>query len=348
MEEVQKEINDQRLLSETALADGTRTRQAVAEFTQITNHRLSNMHAVLNEQQTNIAVIAQRLRSMSENSFAWAHAMLYAIVELSRFITIHDDIMSHEMGVEALVPSQLTLALVSVKEIQTILNNLTRTLSANGQKLCANKAKDVFESKSFQFMRHRDSLYIRLFFPYTRYPAMAVYRTTILPLPVAGNQQLVTELKNFPKWIIQDGDGHFLGHLIEPTQVPVVDMSNVILHSRRCTSCLSAIFYDDADAIRRTCEFSTPQATIDPIYLKLNTSTHIVHNFTNPQLTCKWANTRPISNKTCIPCIVTVGCACVLKADETRILASHDCNRGPGNSTVLHSAYNAAILKEFL
>jgi hypothetical protein len=57
LEEVRKEINDQRLLSETALADGTRTRQAVAEFTQITNHRLSNMHAVLNEQQTNIAVI---------------------------------------------------------------------------------------------------------------------------------------------------------------------------------------------------------------------------------------------------------------------------------------------------
>jgi uncharacterized protein YdaU (DUF1376 family) len=46
LEDVRKEINDQRLMSETALADGTRTRQAVAEFRQITNHRLNNMHAV--------------------------------------------------------------------------------------------------------------------------------------------------------------------------------------------------------------------------------------------------------------------------------------------------------------
>jgi hypothetical protein len=38
-----------------------------------------------------------------------------------------------------------------------------------------------------------DSLYVRLFLPYTRFPAMAVYRTTILPLPVAGHQ-LTTEL----------------------------------------------------------------------------------------------------------------------------------------------------------
>jgi hypothetical protein len=101
---------------------------------------------------------------MSDHTFLWVNALLYAIVELSRYITIHEEIITLETGVEALVSSQLTPALISVKEIQTILNNLTRTLSANGQKLCASTPQNVFESKSFQFMRHKDSLYIHLFF----------------------------------------------------------------------------------------------------------------------------------------------------------------------------------------
>jgi hypothetical protein len=63
--------------------------------------------------------------------------------------------------------------------------------------------------KALQFTRHRESLYIRLFLPYTRFPAMAVYRTTILPLPVAGHQQLITELRNFPRWLIQDSHANF-------------------------------------------------------------------------------------------------------------------------------------------
>jgi hypothetical protein len=105
--------------------------------------------------------------------------------------------------------------------------------------------------------------------------------------------------------------------------------------------------YDDAEAIRRTCKFSTRQATINPIYIKLNASTYVVHNLTNPQLTCKWANARPMSNKTCIPCIVMIGCTCILKSDQTRIIAPHDCSKIPTTSTTLHSTYNAAILREF-
>jgi hypothetical protein len=88
-----------------------------------------------------------------------------------------------------------------------------------------------------------------------------------------------------------------------------------------------AIFHDETEAIRQTCEFSTRQATIDPIYLKLNASTYVVHNLTNPQITCKWANIRPVSNSTCIPCVVTNGCSCIFKSAETRIVAPTDCSK---------------------
>jgi hypothetical protein len=174
---------------------------------------------------------------------------------------------------------------------------------------------------------------------------MDVYRTTILPLPVAGHQQLTTELRNFPRWLIQDSEGQYLGNLIEPVEIPVVQQSNVLLHHQRKTSCVSAIFYDDAEAIRRTREFSTRQATTDPIYLRLNVSAVVVHNLTNPQITCKGAYSRPVSNSTCIPCVVTIGCSYVLKSAETRIPAPTNCEKSVQPTTVLHSVCNAAVLR---
>jgi hypothetical protein len=110
-------------------------------------------------------------------------------------------------------------------------------------------------------------------------------------------------------------------------------------------ACLS-FFYDDTEAIRQTCEFSIRQTTIDPIYLKLNASAFVVHN-SNPQITCVGVNSRPVSNSTCIPCMVTIGCACVLKSEETRIVAPTDCSKTAKTTTTLHSAYNAAVLREF-
>jgi hypothetical protein len=110
---------------------------------------------------------------------------------------------------------------------------------------------------------------------------------------------------------------------------------------------MSAIFYADAEAIRRTCEFSTRQATMDTIYLRLNATTFVVRNSTNSQITCKGANSRPVSNSTCIPCVVTTGCSCVLKSAETRIPAPTNCEKSVQPTTVLHTAYNAAVLREF-
>lgn len=167
---------------------------------------------------------------------------MFSLLEISRFIQLHDKITQLKTGVENLVSSQLTPGLIPVEDIRDILTNTTARLSADGRKLCVSTAKDVYEAKSFQFIRHRDSLYIRLFLPYTRFPVVTVYRTTILPLPVAGHQQLTTELRNFPTWLIQDSNGQFLGKLIEPVQIPVVDQSNVILHHCRKTSCVSVIF----------------------------------------------------------------------------------------------------------
>jgi hypothetical protein len=161
---MRQQVHDQKLLTDSALAYSTRTRQAMVDFTRLANERLDNMHEILNEEQRSIAVIAQRMRQISDSQFAWAHALVYNMLESARFTMLHDSITQLETGVENLVLSQLTPALIPVADIQDILANVTRTLSANGLKPCASTARDVYESKSLQYTRHRDSLYVRLFF----------------------------------------------------------------------------------------------------------------------------------------------------------------------------------------
>lgn len=132
-----------------------------------------------------------------------------------------------------MIYAQLTLALIGVQDLNVIFTNVSRSVEARGMKLCAITAKDIYESKTFAFARHGDNLYIKLSMPYTRFLPLIVYRSTILSLPLAGSQQLVTQMQNFPTWILRDVKDTFLALLIEPVTSPVVDHSNVILHCRK-------------------------------------------------------------------------------------------------------------------
>jgi hypothetical protein len=295
LDEMKQTIADAKLMADTALSDVTKMRSATAEFTQLTNQRLNGMHSILNEQQKSVTGIAKEIKQMSQTQFMWVTSLSLALNELTRFIQIHDAIFELETGVQSLIYAQLTPALIGVQELNVILANVSRAVEARGMKLCAITAKDIYEAKTFAYARHRDSLYIKLSIPYTRFPPLIVYRTTVLSLPVAGPQNLVTQLQNFPKWILRDAKNTFLAHLIEPTTSPVVEHSNVILHYRTNNSCVTAIIRDDASRIKQNCEFSTRKASIEPTYLKLNRSTYVLHNLTNPQISCKTAESKPLS-----------------------------------------------------
>jgi hypothetical protein len=138
----------------------------------------------------------------------------------------------------------------------------------------------------------------------------------VLSLLVAG--PFGHAIAKFSKWILRDAKNTFLAHLIEPTTSPVVEHSNVILHYRTNNSCVTAIMTDDASRIKQNCEFSTRKASIEPTYLKLNRSTYVLHNLTNPQISCKTAESKPISTQNCLPCKVTLGCNCQLSSAEAR------------------------------
>jgi hypothetical protein len=125
--ELKKQIAEIKSMTDSALADSTNARRTMADYTRIASQRLDNMHSVLNKQHKSIALVAHRIRQMSDSQDAWANALMYSLVELSRFIQIHDQIAQLESGIDAMVSSQLTLALISVNDIRAMLTNMTRT-----------------------------------------------------------------------------------------------------------------------------------------------------------------------------------------------------------------------------
>jgi hypothetical protein len=347
LDDMKKTIADAKLIADTSLSDVTKLRASTAQFTQLTNQRLNSMHSILNEQQKSVTGIAKEIRQMSQTQFMWVTSLSLALNELTRFIQIHDAIFELEAGIQSLMYGQLTPALIGIQELNVILANVSRLVEARGMKLCAITAKDVYEAKTFAYARHGNSLYIKLLIPYTRFTPLSVYRTTVLTLPVAGPQNLVTQLQNFPRWILRDAKDTFLAHLIEPITSPVVEHSNVILHYRTNNSCVTAIVKDDAIRIKQNCEFSTRKASIEPTYLKLNKSTYVLHNLTNPQISCKTAESKPLSTQNCLPCKVTLGCNCQINSAEVRLIAPIDCSRAVETTSTVHASYNAAILQHF-
>jgi hypothetical protein len=220
---MKKTIADAKLIAETSLSDVTKLRTATEQFSQITNQRLNGMHAILNEQQKSVTEVTKEIRQISQTQFMWVTSLSLALNELTRFIQIHDAIFELEAGVQSLMYGQLTPALIGIRDLNVILANVSRVVEARGMKLCAITAKDVYEAKTYAYARHENSLYIKLLIPYTRFAPLSVYRTTVLSLPVAGPQNLVTQLQNFPKWILRDAKDTFLAHLIEPVNSPVVE-----------------------------------------------------------------------------------------------------------------------------
>lgn len=167
-----------------------------------------------------------------------------------------------------------------------------------------------------------------LFIPCPGIYAMAVYRTHTLILPVAGSQQLITDIRNFPCWIIRDSREMFMRHLELATSLPVVAQSNVILRHRCLTSCLSAIMYDDHDAMRQNCDISAPNIITDPSFIKLNLTPYVLSNFV--QLGTYSGPASAAAG------MVSLGCSRSLHSAEAGFVAPMNFDNVPPNSTTLH------------
>ena len=182
-----------------------------------------------------------------------------------------------------LTQGQLTPKIVSVRQINRLLNAADEELLSNGYRLCTQTAKAVYGSRNFDVVRSKNTLYIRLRLPYTSLYVMNIFRTTTFPLPVPGRQGLVTELKGFSKYIITDDDGSLMtiGELLQAPRGDVIDPSDILWHKANSRSCVFDLMSDTLNATTDVCQFSMQKETIKPHYMQLLPGMYLLFNVWN-------------------------------------------------------------------
>ena len=349
VEGLRQQIEQVKNLGGVAAADAARTRQNLISFTKVANERMDNMRAVLGEEHKTISAVVAGVRDLAESSFLEYNAVAYALSEVADFVELHDSVQALEAAITDLVHGQITPHLISTELLTQVLADITKSLADQSQKLCYSTAQEAYAIQNFDYARQGHDLFVRLRIPYTRTQRMTVYKTVVVPMPVAGNQQLVTELTGIPKYIVTNRAMGSVGELDELPTNSVIETGNVKWHNQMRRSCLASLFDDRTADVQDYCEFSTQKRVIEQSFTRLGKGSYLITNTTNLFVVCN--NTRRPTIETCNPCLVQLECGCYMLANGNRQndigkADEEGCNEKHTESKILH-AVNLAMLGAF-
>ena len=177
-----------------------------------------------------------------------------------------------------------------------------------GATLCYKAPQDVYASGYFDFARHGHELFVKIRVPYTRNSHVFAYRSRVIPLPVPGEQGLVTQLKNFPQIFVMMTSK--MGELAEIPSSGIVDDSNIQWYAASQKPCALQVFNDWPGRVLQYCDFVTHKGVIEPEAIRLTDNVILVTNASSAEISCNGVIHTAVTN--CTPCIVTLDCNCTL------------------------------------
>jgi len=346
------EVRDLKAQLESAAADAFHLKQGLGSFDKLVNERLDGMHEMMKQESKSITMVFDSMKSLHETVNLEMNAVTHSLLEIANYVELHDSVMQLDLGIEDLLHGMLTPKIVGVRQINRMLNMADKELYDNGLRLCMRTAKAVYGSRNFDVARSGDALFIRLRLPYTRLTEVVelnIFKATTFPLPVPGKQGLVTELQEFPKYIIYDrvgferGSTHAVGELIRDPRGDIIDPADIIWHQRNNRSCVADLMADTLDATQEICRFSLRKEVIRPHYTQVMPGMYVLFNFTNIRVLCPGQEIE--RHPDCNPCEIRLPCNCSLKAVEGQFNSTGDCKWIQETGTA--HPVNLAILQNF-
>ena len=347
VEEMKKLIKDVETEAETAAADASRTREGLVSFTRIQEERMTNFRKVLEEEHKTVEQMYTQLRAATSEEQIELNTVAYATQALARYVTLHDQLFHLLTAVEDLVYGQLTPRIIEMNLMKDIFANVSTALQREGKELCPTTPTEIYTGGNYEFARKGQSLYIRIKLAYTVKPRMDVFRMEVFPIPVPGEQQLTTKLKDVPRYVLMNEGGNWMGELRDEPKTPVIHDTEVKWQARRRQSCLAAIHRDDIDGVSSLCDFTVKKGDLQPKYVKIANRKYIVSNLTMVHVACRGASYEPLSREPCSPCFLSLSCSCAMTAGEMEVVAENaSCDNYTSKVEVSH-AVNLAVLQAF-
>ena len=165
--------------------------------------------------------------------------------------------------------------------MQDALASVTASLQGSNARfrLCHTIPSAVYRNPRYDYARHGIDLYIRLRLPYSQHEVMSVYKTYTFPMKVPGNQGFVTELQNFPRFIVTHLGTGTVGELTELPRQELIESASVIWHGS--DSCATKLLTDISDDVHKACKFTAREAAIEPSWLRLFEYEFVLSNLTD-------------------------------------------------------------------
>ena len=346
---IQDEIKRLKGLAESVSAGATHSQNLMASSLRLQNQRLDGLNTALRQEHESIDVLhASILRLKSTLSFE-LDVTAYVTRELAAYTVTHDNIEQFELGLEALLHGQLSPRLVPFASLAGLMTNATRVLSRSGHRLCYRTPHEIYENPQFDYTRHDDDVFVRIFIPYTSTTDVSIYRTTIFPMPIPGDHGLTTRLADIPPYLVMDSEMSVIGELLTAPET-ILDDYNVNWHRAYTDSCIYDLISDIPESVHSVCEFTVRKSVVETTLLKLSPHLFVLSNHTNLRVTCKQeSKLKPLTTADCMPCLVELPCECALSTwHGVHLIPSprNDCKEQVTTTTTLHTV-NLAVLQKW-
>jgi len=349
-----KQINEVRQLlievktgSDIATSATGRIRDSLSTFEKLENKRIDDLHTVMDMEQKALGHARNDIDDLRRTLNFETGIMTYLVDELRRFTQIHDSISELATGIDDLVRGELSPHLLPVEEASKLLIVTRRRLKSKGLRLVYETVRDVYQNSNFAFHRELQDLFVILRLPYSQMKTVESYHTISFPMTIPGKPRYITEVKDFPRYVISDVDNGVVGEVTEIPRNRMLSSDDVMWHTAFAKSCLFEIMTDNSDEIHKACDFSVRQGDIIPSYVNLGGGKYVLSNAQQVGIQCREeAAARHAQH--CVLCILHLNCTCSLTSHAFNISNEiDDCAHNETSDTSLLFAINLPIINHF-
>ncbi|XP_033728641.1 uncharacterized protein LOC117317810 [Pecten maximus] len=329
------------------------------------SHQLTSFMAAVDERLDNIVEIVKnnhdQTMTLSEQFSASLDGIEHELVLLENLMitqinatsTLDKHLEHAKLAIHDLAKGKLSPFLLSPQIMRSTLKQVQNIMSSKykGFSIIHNDPLYYYHNANFVYARHHSMLYLLVKIPISPFiQPLHVYKVYSAPVPVNSTSSHATQLLNTPEYFVHTSDNqHFstLSHkqLQECSGSDILYCKfQVALSSVAKSSCIAAIFYNQKDMVKTTCDFRFLPDILSPAITELAPSNLLMYQI--PMLALDCPNGQRII-KGCSFCVVRIPCMCTVTAGNLFVPPRlGQCKNDTNDISVIHPV-NLALLQEF-
>ena len=320
-----------------------------------TDHRINNLVKGIKLNNMALTRIDNEFKTNIENAqqkTSWVMSVLIDQMHKTSQITqIFSKLM---LGIHGLLQNKLTTNLVPYSTLEKTLQEIQHTLAIKrpGFQLLFTDPHFYYRHENVFFFRHENEIMVTLKFPIGKlHKPMTLLKVQMHKVPVHTSSNHATAILDLPTYLAVSKDLKFYSN-IQNKDIQNCHKYNKVIFCNHNTelipeshwTCSFALFKDNQQEIKNTCNFRFLPHGIMPTVKLINQTHLLIYNTSELNLQC-YNGMKTING--CFFCLMTLPCNCSLNTKQLYVPERWTgCHEQTTNISLIHPV-NLAILQEF-